>query len=135
MTTSFQLPVHGTAEALAVAAHLEQLTDTLGADAAEVSRIYRPLLGLASADASELIEQLRSELDHLWRLITCDWMDSDLDELPDLPRFDAMTVDQAQIEAASRTAARLVEQIEGYVHRRRALQPTAEQVAIVAVAS
>jgi len=124
---------HGTAEALAVCAHLEQLTATLGADAAEVSRIYRPLLGLTSADTTEVIGHLRDELDQLWRLISCDWMDSDLDELPDHPRFDAMTVDQAQVEAAARTAARLVEQIEGYVARRR--QPTREQAAIVAVAS
>ena len=125
---------NGTAEALAVCAHLEQLTDTLGCDAAEVSRIYRPLLGLNHADTSEVVGHLRDELDQLWRLISCDWDDDDVDELPDHPRFDAMTVDQAQNEAASRTAARLVEQIERYVEQRRQLT-TAQQAAIVAVAS
>lgn len=134
MTPTRTLLAHGTAEALAVCAHLEQLTDTLGADAAEVSRIYRPLLGLNHSDTTEVIEHLRDELDQLWRLISCDWDDSDLDELPDHPRFDAMTVDQAQNEAADRTVARLVEQVETYVLRRRVLQPTAEQAAIVAVA-
>ena len=131
--TATRLP-HGTAEALAVCAHLEQLTDTLSADAAEVSRIYWPLLGLNHADTTEVIQHLRDELDVLWRVISCDWADSDLDELPDHPRFDAMTVDQAQNEAASRTAARLIEQIERYVEQRRQLT-TAQQAAIVAVAS
>jgi hypothetical protein len=125
---------HGAAEALAVCAHLEQLTDALGADAGEVSRIYRPLLGLNHADTTEVIEHLRDELDQLWRLLSCDWMDSDLDELPDHPRFDAMTVDQAQIEAASRTAARLTEQIERYVEARRQ-RPTTGQAAILAVSA
>lgn len=133
MTTPHTPLAHGTAEALAVCAHLEQLTDTLGADASEVSRIYRPLLGLNHADTTEVIGHLHEELAQLWRLISCDWDDTDLDELPDHPRFDAMTLQQAQIEAASRTAARLVEQIEGYVARRHR-QPTVEQAAILAVA-
>jgi len=134
MTTT-RLP-HGTAEALAVCAHLEQLTDTLGGDAAEVSRIYRLAFpDLDSTEIREVIEHLSDELEQLWHLITADWQDSDLDELPDLPKFDAMTIKQAQDQAVSDTIERLVKQIETYVHRRRVLRPTAEQAAIVAVAS
>lgn len=116
MTT---FPHRNIAEAIAVLHHLEQLTDTLGADANEVSRVYRPLLGLSSIETAEVIEHLHDELEQLWRLTTGDWMDDDLDELPDHPRYDAMTVDRAQNEAAALTAARLTEQIEGYVSRRR----------------
>jgi hypothetical protein len=116
---------HGTAEALAVCAHLEQLTDTLGGDAAEVSRIYRPLLGLNHADTTEVIEHLRDELGQLWSLISDDYTDDDLDDLPDLPRYNAMPAAQAVFEAHDRTIARLTEQIERYVEHRRQ-QPISE---------
>ena len=68
---------------------------------------------------------LHDELAHLWRLISCDWLDSDLDELPDHPRYDAMTVDQAQNEAAARTVQRLTEQIDGYVNGRHGMERAA----------
>jgi hypothetical protein len=97
-----------------VAAHLESLTDTLGADADEVRRIWLPMLGPVGGvrTALALWKDMQDDLHRLWRLIAADWDSSDLDPLPDRPGNDNLLVAQAEAIRFLSTANRLMADVE-----------------------
>lgn len=112
------LPVcHGTAEALATVAHFHALD---GPDADGLRRVWRLLIGPV-ADADELFELLRDDLERLWSLINDDWDEPDLDDLTeaDFPRFDFPTRQQELEHRLGATIERLSSEVEGFVVRKR----------------
>ena len=107
--------LHGTAETLARVHHMRQLTDALP-DAHELDPVIRFLLGPVG-DAALVVEQIADELDQLWSLVTEDWSESDLDEIPeeDWTRYSFSSREQETAHQWGLTVNRLQYGIEAHV--------------------
>lgn len=106
---------HGTAEALAVIAHLSTLPASITPDTVgELPRVYRPLLGPV-ADPAGLFGLLHPQLLRLWRLLSLDYDDEDLDPVGDDPAHAGLTQRQLENVAADATYKTLVTAVESRI--------------------
>lgn len=110
---------HGTADALARVWHVRQLTDTIP-DAHELDPVLRHILGPVTG-AAAILQHLRDDLDLLWLLITEDYDNDCLDEVPEpeWARYDFPTWQQEIEYRYSITVDRLVHDIESYIRMAR----------------
>ena len=126
---------HGTAETLARLLHFRALTDALP-DAHELDPAIRFLLGPVG-DHGLVVEQVSDELDQLWSLVTEDWSESDLDEIPeeDWTRHSFSSREQETAHQWGITVNRLQYGIEAHIALHRLIHAEASRSFPTAVAS
>jgi hypothetical protein len=105
---------NGTAEQLARLAHFQAMEET---QPEELEAVALFILGRVRRDVVDRVlfwADLQPDCEQLWHLITDDWDDRDLDEVPevDWARFDFATAEQELAHRHERTRGRLVDEIE-----------------------